>query len=54
MIDFVCGRATVDEVIQCFDDNQKAITDDEVTVYTTATENIPMEDCARAISGMST
>lgn len=49
MIDFICGNATVDEVIQCFDDSQKAITDNEVINYTTATETIPTEDCARAV-----
>lgn len=49
MIDFACGNTTADDVIRCFDESQKMITEDEVTVYTTVTETIPMEDCARAV-----
>ena len=49
MIDFACGRTDVDDIIQFIDDNQKLITENVVTYYTTATETISMEDCARAI-----
>lgn len=49
MIEYACGNATTDEVIQAFDDNQKLITEDIKPTYTTATETIPMDDCARAV-----
>ena len=49
MIDFACGNATADEVIQAFDENQKLITEDIKPTYTTAAETISMDDCARAI-----
>ena len=49
MIDFACGRTDIDEVIRFIDDNQKLITENVVTTYTTATETIGLEDCARAI-----
>ena len=49
MIDFAYGNATADDVIQAFDENQKLITEDVVNTYTTATETISMDDCARAI-----
>ena len=49
MIDFACGRTDIDDVIRFIDDNQKLITDNVVTTYTTASETISMEDCARAV-----
>ena len=49
MIDFACGRTDIDDVIRFMDDNQKLITDNVVTSYTTATETIGMDDCARAV-----
>lgn len=49
MIDFTCGRATLDDVIKCFDENQHLITNNEVEYYTTATETIDNEDCAKAV-----
>lgn len=49
MIDFACGNTDVDDVIRSFDESQKMITGDVVTYYTTVTETIPMEDCARAV-----
>lgn len=49
MIDFVCGNATLEEVIECFDDNQSMITENELPVYTTVTENIETEDCAKLV-----
>lgn len=49
MIDFACGNATADEVIQAFDENQKLITEDKPISYTTATETIGTDDCARAV-----
>ena len=49
MIDFTCGKTDADDVIQFIDDNQKMITENTVTSYTTATETIGMDDCARAV-----
>lgn len=49
MIDFVCGNATLEEVIECFDENQAMITENELPVYTTVTENIETADCAKLV-----
>ncbi len=49
MIEYVCGKASLDEVIACFDDSQHLITDDETPSYTTVTQTIGMDDCARAV-----
>lgn len=49
MIDYVKGNATLDDVIRCFDENQYRITEDKPVSYTTATETIGTEDCARAV-----
>lgn len=49
MIAYVKGEATLDEVIACFDENQHLITDSDVPSYTTVTEVIPMEECAKAV-----
>lgn len=49
VIDFACGNASLEDVIQCFDDNQYLITENIAPAYTTATEEIPREDCARAV-----
>ena len=49
MIDFVKGNTTLDDVIQCFDENQHLITDNDVEYYTTVTETIGTEDCAKLV-----
>lgn len=49
MIDYVKGNATLDEVIQCFDDNQHLITDNDAEIFTTVSETIGTEDCARLV-----
>ena len=49
MINFVKGSATLDDVVRCFDENQYRITEDKPVSYTTATETIGTEDCARAV-----
>lgn len=51
MISFIKGEATLDDVISAIDDNQHLITDNQQTVYTTVTETIGMDDCAR-LTGM--
>lgn len=49
MIAYVRGEASLDEVIACFDDNQHLITDGDTESYTTVSETIGMDDCARAV-----
>ena len=49
MISFVKGETELDDVIACIDDNQHLLTDNDVESYTTATETIGMDDCARAV-----
>ena len=49
MIDFVKGNTSLDEVIRCFDENQHLITDNDVEYYTTVTETIGTEDCAKLV-----
>ena len=49
MIEFVKGEATLDEVVAFMDDNQHLLTDNDVTVYTTVTETLSMDDCAKAV-----
>lgn len=49
MISYIKGDATLDEVIQCFDDNQHLITEDTATYYTTVTENLDTETCAKLV-----
>ena len=49
MLAYIKGEATLDEVIRCFDDNQHLLTDNDVEFYTTVTETIGMDDCAKAV-----
>lgn len=49
MIEFVKGEANLDDVVACFDDNQHLLTDNDVTYYTTVTETLSTEDCAKAV-----
>ena len=49
MIDYACDRATLDDVIRAFDDNQKLIVEDQTEYYTTVTERLDTEDCAKLV-----
>lgn len=49
MISFIKGDATLEEVIQCFDENQHLLTEDTATYYTTVTETLDLDTCARLI-----
>ena len=49
MIDYICGNATLDEVIACFDESQHLVTEDITPYYTTVTETISTEDCAKLV-----
>lgn len=49
MIEFVKGEVSLDDVIAFMDDNQHLLTDNDVAIYTTVTQTLSMEDCAKAI-----
>lgn len=46
LVSFICGEKELDDVISYIDDNQNLLTDDAVT-YTTVTETISTENCAK-------
>ena len=49
VISFIKGERSLDAVIKDFDDAQHLLKDNSETVYTTVTEKIDTEDCARLI-----
>lgn len=49
MIDYICGRVMIDDVISCFDENQYLIIDDITFFYTQADEIISTENCAKIV-----
>lgn len=49
MIDYIKGDATLEDVINCFDENQKLITEDTLTYYTTVTEMLDADTCAKLV-----
>ena len=49
VISYIKGNAMLDDVIRCFDENQHLLTDNDTEVYTTVTETIGTEDCARLV-----
>ncbi len=49
MLDYIKGNATLDDVAKSFDDNQHLISDNSDAVYTTLTEKLSTEECARLI-----
>ncbi len=49
MIDYICGKVTLDDVIKCFDESQRLVTENITTYYTTVTETISTEDCAKLV-----
>ena len=49
MIEYIKGNASVDDVIKAFDDNQSMITEDKVDNYTTVTETLDMDTCAKLV-----
>ena len=46
MISYICGEATLEDVIKSFDDNQNMITGDEAITYTKVTETLDTDTCA--------
>ena len=49
MLDYIYGKASLEEVIDCFDSNQSLITDNSTVTYTTVTEKLDTDDCAKLI-----
>lgn len=49
MIEYARGEADLDEVIACFDDNQSLLMDSSEAAYTTATEILNTDDCAKLV-----
>lgn len=49
MIDYIKGNNTLEDVIKAFDDNQKLITENKVTAYTTVKETLDEEECAKLV-----
>ena len=49
MIEYIKGNASVDDVIRAFDDNQSLITENKVETYTTVTETLDMDTCAKLV-----
>ena len=49
MIDYIKGNVSLNDVIQSFDENQSAITDNKVTSYTKVTKTIEAKSCAKLV-----
>lgn len=49
MLEFIKGEAELEDVIACFDESQHLLLDNDVTSYTTVTETISQEDCAKMV-----
>lgn len=49
MLDYIYGKASLEDVINCFDSNQSLITDNTVATYTKVTEKLNTDDCAKLI-----
>ena len=49
MIDFLCGKAELSDVVQAFDANQHLIEDNSTASYTTVTEKLDTDACAKAV-----
>lgn len=49
MLDFIDGKCEIEDAIARFDADQKMITENEVETFTTVTETIGTEDCAKMV-----
>lgn len=49
MLDYIKDKATLDDVIQSFDDNQVLLNDDETAIVTTTTEELDTDACAKLV-----
>lgn len=49
MIEYSRGNTTLEDVIECVDENQSLITDNNAVAYTKVTETLDTDDCAKLI-----
>ena len=49
MIDYIKGNIELEDVIKAFDENQNLITENKVEMYTTVTETLDMDTCAKLV-----
>ena len=49
MIDYIKGNIELEDVIKAFDENQNLITENKVETYTTVTETLDMDTCAKLV-----
>ena len=49
MIDYIKGKATLEDVVKSFDDNQHLLYDDSEVAFTTVTEKLSTEECAQLV-----
>ena len=49
VIDYIKGEKTLDDIIEAFDSNQHLIEDVTANAYTTVTEELSTDDCARLV-----
>ena len=49
MISYICGDATLQDVVHAFDDHQGLIEDNSTASYTTVTKKLNTSECARAV-----
>lgn len=49
MINYIRGNCDLEEVINSFDNNQSLVTDNTAVAYTTVTETLDTDDCARLV-----
>lgn len=49
MVDYIRGKSNLEKVINSFDNNQSLVTDNTAVAYTTVTETLNTDDCARLV-----
>lgn len=49
MLDYIKGRVELSDVIAALDDNQRLLTDNSEAAYTTVTEKLDTDDCAKLV-----
>lgn len=49
MLDYIKGEADLDDVINAFDENRHLLMDNSSAAYTTVTEKLDMDDCAKLV-----
>lgn len=49
MIDYICGNAALEDVVAAFDDNQHLLANTADVAFTTTTEELDTEECAKLV-----